>query len=590
MRRDPAFRDKYVEFMREYQELGHMSLSNFEWRSQEHYFLPHHAVLRTPESKIRVVFDGSAPTSNGVSLNQCLHSGPKLIKGISDTLTPFCRHQVVFVADIRMMFRQSVVHRDERRYQLILCCEKPSDPIQVFELNTTTYGLRSSPYIAMRTLLEFAERERLRYARGASILETSVYMDDICTGASTVEEALILRDELIAILKSGGYELRKWLSNSPHILKDLPGEDQQDPHLFEHPENPNLLTVLGIQYQPVQDTFTYRVKLDPPPKAWTKRFVLSTVARTFDSNGWINSVIFLAKCFLQKLWMSGLGWDEPIGGALMREWLSMLSSLPDINRVSMPRCFLPHGKCRATLHGFCDASEKGYAAAVYLRTSSETSLNWRHVQWELNPADCASRGCEAPSLVDHPLWWSPGWLSGSQSFWPPGNYSEPTELPGLRARVGVGKDKPTRDLSLLERYSSFDKLLGVTAWLRRFVLNSRYLSNRLSDSVLSPSERREALMHWNCMVQTEKFEPVIENLKRGSVIKGVLARLNLFLDNAGMLRVGGCLKNSQLPYGARHPLLLPKDGALVRLLVAHHHVKNAHAGCNALSAILQREF
>ncbi|CAK1589145.1 unnamed protein product [Parnassius mnemosyne] len=148
-------------------------------------------------------------------------------------------------------------------------------------------------------------------------------MDDICTGASTVEEALVLRDELIAILKSGGYELRKWLSNSPHILKDLPGEDQQDPHLFERPENPNLLTVLGIQYQPVQDTFTYRVKLDPPPKAWTKRFVLSTVARTFDPNRWITPVIFLAKCFLQKLWMSGLGWDEPIGGALLREWLSV---------------------------------------------------------------------------------------------------------------------------------------------------------------------------------------------------------------------------------------------------------------------------
>ncbi|XP_045456928.1 uncharacterized protein LOC123666956 [Melitaea cinxia] len=680
MRRDPAFRDKYVAFMREYQELGHMSPSNFDWRSQEHYFLPHHAVLRTPESKIRVVFDGSAATSNGVSLNQCLHSGPKLIKDISDILTHFRRHQVVFVADIRMMFRQSVVHRDDRRYQLILWRENPSDPIRVFELNTTTYGLRSSPYIAMRTLLELAERERLHYARGASILETSVYMDDICTGASSVEEALVLRDELIAILKSGGYELRKWLSNSPHLLKDLPGEDQQDPHLFEHPDNPNLLTVLGIQYQPVQDSFTYRVELDPSPKTWTKRSVLSTVARTFDPNGWITPVIFLAKCFLQKLWLAGLGWDEPLNGALLREWLSIVSSLPDINRVSMPRCFLPPGRCRATLHGFCDASEKGYAAVVYLRTvsssgqtavhlvlakskvapirsrltipklelsgaalltrllnhvhsslnsviditdvyawsdseivlcwlrasphnlevfvanrvsqiqNSETSLNWRHVPGELNPADCASRGCEAPSLIDHPLWWEPNWLTESPSVWPQNKLSEPLELPGLRARVGVAKDKPTQDFSLLERYSSLDKLLGVTAWMRRFVRNSRDPSTRISDSVLSPGERHEALMYWTRMVQSEHFEPVIETLRRGSVVKGALGRLNPFLDDAGMLRVGGRLRNSQLPYGARHPLLLPKDGPFVRLLVTYHHLKNAHAGCNALSAILQREF
>lgn len=265
MKRDPVFRSKYVTFMREYEDLGHMSPSNFDWRSNEHYFLCHHAVLKNPSGKIRVVFDGSVPTSNGVSLNQCLHSGPKLIKDISDILTTFRQHQVVFVADIRMMFRQTVVHRDDRRYQLILWRESPSDPIRVFELNTTTYGLRSSPYIAIRSLLELAERERLNYPRASAILKSSVYMDDICTGASSVEEALILRDELIAILRSGGYELSKWLSSSPLVLKDLPGEDQQDPHIFENPENPNLLTVLGIQYQPMQDIFTYRVKLDPPP-------------------------------------------------------------------------------------------------------------------------------------------------------------------------------------------------------------------------------------------------------------------------------------------------------------------------------------
>lgn len=680
MRRDPILRDKYIEFMREYEDLGHMSPSNFDWRSHEHYFLPHHAVLKSPEGKIRVVFDGSAATSNGVSLNQCLHSGPKLIKDISDILTHFRRHQVVFVADIRMMFRQSVVHRDDRRYQLILWRENPSDPIRVFELNTTTYGLRSSPYIAIRTLLELAERERLNYSRAADVLETSVYMDDICTGASTVEEALILRNELIAILKSGGYELRKWLSNSPHILKDLPGEDQQDPHLFEHPENPNLLSVLGIQYQPVQDSFTYRVKLDSPPKNWTKRSILSTVARTFDPNGWIAPVIFLAKSFLQKLWVSGLGWDEPLHGTLLREWLSFVSSLPDINRVSMPRGFLPAGKCRASLHGFCDASEKGYAAAVYLRTvsasghvsvhlvlakskvapirsrltipklelsgaalltrllnhvhsslnsvvdivdvyawtdseivlcwlrasahnlevfvanrvsqiqNSGTPLIWRHVPGELNPADCASRGCEAPLLVDHHLWWGPGWLTGPRSSWPQNKFSVPEELPGIRLRVGVVKEEPTYDHSLLERYSSMDKLIGVTAWLRRFIHNARNPCDKKLNPVLSPLERREALMYWVRVVQSEHFASAIESLKRGFVLKGALARLNLFLDDAGMLRVGGRLRNSNLPYGARHPLLLPKDGHFVRLLVTHHHLKNSHAGCNALSAALQREF
>lgn len=273
MKRDPVFREKYVEFMREYESLGHMSVSGVDWQREDHCFLPHHAVLRTPTGKIRVVFDGSAPTSNGMSLNQCLHSGPKLNRDVSDILTSFRIHQVVFVADIRMMFRQTVIHPDDRRYQLILWRESPNEPIKVYELNTNTYGLRSSPFIAIRTLRELAERDRLFYPRAASILEQDLYVDDVCTGADSVEEALSRRDELIRLLAGGGYELRKWLSNRPELLAGLPADYQQDPHLFENPDNPNMLSVLGIQYRPVQDVFTYRVELDDP-KVWTKRRVL----------------------------------------------------------------------------------------------------------------------------------------------------------------------------------------------------------------------------------------------------------------------------------------------------------------------------
>lgn len=45
-----------------------------------------------------------------------------------------------------------------------------------------------------------------------------------------------------------------------------------------------------------------------------------------------------------------------------------MSSFPDVNRVALPRKLLPSADCNATLHEFCDASERGYAAAVYLRT------------------------------------------------------------------------------------------------------------------------------------------------------------------------------------------------------------------------------
>lgn len=680
MARDTPLRTKYVEFMREYEALGHMSVSNIDWRSVEHYFLPHHAVLKSPDSKIRVVFDGSAVTSSGVSLNQCLHAGPKLHKDISDIITNFRKHEVVFVADIRMMFRQTVIHPDDRRFQLVLWRETPNEPMKVYELNTNTYGLKSSPFIANRTLLDLADRERLHFPRGAAILEKDLYVDDICTGANSVDEAMVLRDELIEILRSGGYELRKWLSNSPDLLAGLPDEHQQEPHLFENTDNPHMLSILGVQYRPVQDLFTYRVQVETQ-KVWTKRLVLSTVARTFDPNGWITPTIFMAKTFMQTLWGVQLGWDDPLSGDLLSDWTCFVTSLPDINRVALPRKILPSGDSRATLHGFCDASERGYAAAVYLRTvsrsgatdvrlilakskvaplrtrltipklelsgaallmrllnhvtstlrgtinlnetvyawtdsqivlcwlktsvhtlevfvanrvsqiqNSETALTWRHVPGEINPADVASRGCLAHELVEHPLWWGPDWLKRKEVDWP----VHPTLTGPLTTglKIHVVETQPGLDPAwLLEKYSSLDKLLGVIAWMKRFINNCRHPDRRVSSRVLTPEERKAALLYCVRVVQEEHFKNEMKALRKETPkLKGALARLNPFIDESGLLRVGGRLRNASLPYSARHPLLLPKKGHFVELLVNDRHLKNTHAGCNALLAILQREF
>lgn len=683
MRRDAVFRQKYVEFMREYESLGHMSVSKVDWSATEHCFLPHHAVLKTPNGKIRVVFDGSVTTSSGVSLNQCLHSGPKLNRDISDILTSFRRHQIVFVADIRMMFRQTVIHPEDRRYQLILWRESSDEPIKIYELNTNTYGLRSSPYLAVRSLRELAVRERLHYPRAADILERDLYVDDVCTGADSVEEALSRKDELIRLLSRGGYELRKWLSNCPELLTGLPTEYQQDPHLFENVDNPNMLSVLGIQYRPIQDEFTYRVELENP-KVWSKRTVLSTIARTFDPNGWIAPVTFLLKCFMQRLWSANLSWDEGIAGDLLKDWLNFFSSLPDINHVSIPRKLVPAGKYKASLHGFSDASERGFAAAVYLRTvsstgrvdirlvlakskvaplrtrmtipklelsgaalltrllnhtatslrsvidlentvyawtdsqivlcwlkasvhtlevfvanrvsqiqGSEVPLTWRHVPGELNPADCASRGCLASEIVDHQLWWGPQWLTMKASQWPPSRIGVP---PGLVAAPAQFQDRGViqgLDLDLLiNRYSSLDKLVKVTAWILRFIRNCRLsVSQRNMTPVVCPIERKKALLKLIEVVQATSFHSELKALRtERPKLRGAIARLSPFVDGQGLIRVGGRLSNSNLPYSARHPLLLPKKSQLVDLLVMDRHIANSHSGCNALLASLQREF
>ncbi|KAI5633638.1 nuclear pore component domain-containing protein [Phthorimaea operculella] len=141
-------------------------------------------------------------------------------------------------------------------------------------------------------------------------------------------------------------------------------------------------------------------------------------------------------------------------------------------------------------------------------TGSETPLVWRHVPGEWNPADCASRGCRAPDLVSHPLWWGPQWLTESPQEWPFNECRAPLGPPdrGLRMNVGQLVPKPNPAF-LLERYSSLDKLLRVTGWIKRFVNNCRKpQAERNFAPVLSPAERNAALCSLVRVVQAEHFE------------------------------------------------------------------------------------
>lgn len=91
---------QYCDFITEYLALGYMSLA----RSEESYFIQHHAVYRPSDktSKIRVVFDASASSYSGTSLNQCLLPEPKLQRDVADVLI-FRVRLHAFTTDISKM-------------------------------------------------------------------------------------------------------------------------------------------------------------------------------------------------------------------------------------------------------------------------------------------------------------------------------------------------------------------------------------------------------------------------------------------------------------------------------------------------------
>ncbi|GFS93350.1 uncharacterized protein TNCV_2697991 [Trichonephila clavipes] len=133
--------------------------------------------------------------------------------------------------------------------------------------------------------------KRLTSHIAASVLRNNLYMDDVLCGAATLEEAIVLRQQLKGILKSAGMELHKLCANHQKLSPD--------------PEqNYNFATLTE-----------------------TKTDVLSTIAKIFDPVGLMAPVISKAKIFLQRLWRSKLEWNDLLPAEEYREWQQFPSIL-----------------------------------------------------------------------------------------------------------------------------------------------------------------------------------------------------------------------------------------------------------------------
>lgn len=90
---------------------------------------------------------------------------------------------------------------------------------------TVTYGTGSAPYLAIKVLHQIAKVCKTSYPRVYGAIINNTYVDDICTGEDSTDNALILQKNLIHIFAEYGLELKKWMSNSPEILERVASTD-----------------------------------------------------------------------------------------------------------------------------------------------------------------------------------------------------------------------------------------------------------------------------------------------------------------------------------------------------------------------------
>lgn len=133
----------------------------------------------------------------------------------------------------------------------------------------------------------------------------------------------------------------------------------------------------------------------------------------------------------------------------------------------------------------------------------------------------------------------------------------------------------------IEHYSKLERLLRVTAWVKRLVFNLKARSDARKTDRLSKAEIWEAELIWIKAIQAE--------MKETSNYGNLVRELRL-VENDGIIRCVGRLSNSDLEFEARQPILLPKASKLMNLVVEDCHKRVHHLGVRRTFLELRSRF
>ena len=344
--------------------------------------------LTTP---VRILYTCDQKTSNGRSINDVQYCGPKLQNDLSDCIVKFRRNKIAVTGDIKKMYLQIKVDEEDAAHQRTFIGRSAEGPLIEMELPTVIFGMKSAPYLALKTLQHIAGRVEEISPIAARMLRENFYVDDLLDSFDTVEEATDALNEVINALKLGKFELKKIASSNQEVLMNFPKADTLESiskELEDETVNDEV-KVLGIMWDRKTDQMHYKVNIEKPDAVITKRKATSVVAGIYDPTGCLGPFLLGGKILIQKMWRlipkpcpdeskedkkkrEKAEWDAPLPTELNEEFSEWQAEVPELKKVKIER-WIGHSSRNKEelLIGFADASEKAYGCVIYLRSVDE---------------------------------------------------------------------------------------------------------------------------------------------------------------------------------------------------------------------------
>ena len=190
LKRDLVKAEAYSTAINQHVEKGFAEVSEQGNEDGIVRYLPHHTVFCADKrtTKCRIVFDASAQEEGGVSLNDCVLPGPALQPNLASVLIHFRTHRIGMMADIEKMFLQVKLapeDQDVHRYLWRWRDLQINEPPKVYRMQRLTFGVNSSPFLAIATVHNHAEKYAETFPDAAREILQNMYVDDCLTGAET---------------------------------------------------------------------------------------------------------------------------------------------------------------------------------------------------------------------------------------------------------------------------------------------------------------------------------------------------------------------------------------------------------------------
>ncbi|KAG1656183.1 hypothetical protein GQR58_024091 [Nymphon striatum] len=548
------------------------------------FYLPHHPVIKTSSftTKVRPVFDASAKGPNGVSLNDCLHSGTSLIPDLVAVLIRFRRWTVALCGDIEKAFLQINLDKSERDFHRFLW--KQNNKIRHMRFKRVTFGVKCSPFL-LNAVVKFHLQNQTP-SDAVHELHDNLYVDDLLTGANSVEEAIDLYQQTTEIIAKAGMNLRQWASNSPEIIKSI--QQCRKGNVCEL--NNNQTKILGLVWDCETDSFSFIISelLKDIEYASEKAYGCAVYLK-YDTH----VTLIMSRSRVSPIKTISLPRLELLAALLASRLIDYVKEslyLPS----DCSSYYWSDSKIVLVWIQSSPSRWKTFVANRVTEIQERTNANsWLHCPGISNPADLLTRPQKSNKCLD-PLWWTgPQWLSEDNSFWPtmPQLNIEYTQESEIRKSFDINLVTTVYPVPFMkiDNFSNYKKLLRVTAYVFRAI--SIMKKSKITGPITS-SEYDQSEIFWLKQTQMEFYPDAYNQIKCNKPIQTPeLLKLNPIWDCENeLMRVGGRLDFSGLPYETIHPIILSQTSHLSKLILTNLHKSLLHCGVSQLIVAARERF